>query len=728
MPPVEIQIIVSGDSTQVDKFSNSLNKLAGSSGTAGSATEKAGKTFSGLDSIMGGSINAAGLLEGAFGTLGIAMSVKGVADLAIHGAEVQKTEGMYRNLAAQAGISGEQLLASFRRASNGTVSDSALMQTAINSMIGSVKMSGEQMTRLMEIAKSRGEVLGMSAADAYSYLGTAIEYQSTRMLRSLKLNIDATAANEKYAASHGLVAKEMTEAEQQAAMLDAILEATAGDMGNFAGTAGDAEEAVQRAKTELNNTTDALGKSLTPALIEATKAEKDFFKIMDQGVQSAQKIGDIITITNSLEFKLGTARQKYDELKKAREEWAKAAAVEKDMDDPGVKALYDRQVEYLDRMLDKQAGVVTEATAQYAAYINAGNEMKHEASGWAGQLAVLNLQTTGETRVTAELTDAFVREAAALKNDAENAKVADKAWSDFMAKRQQAVGTLLNSVKTMFTGMLDKAMQPTSVTAFDEQEAALGRYVDKWDEFARRADAIAKGTNPLQYGADWAKMFGSLGLSAEDAAKKFRDFSLFADPKNLELGLINFDAMSASVETQIDQMIGKFNFMQKATNEVWGKMSQGQRDALLKMGIANADDFTKKMFGIEPTKISIGKSDSFDAVLGSMRDAILTNIPPEMSTTVWVTYLTAPPPATPGSPGGAGANPAAAINPGIAPFAAGGAGFVTRSGLIWIDRGEQFWASGTHNQVPAPASNQTIVLKVDGKVFARAVASNALNN
>ena len=271
--------------------------------------------------------------------------------------------------------------------------------------------------------------------------------------------------------------------------------------------------------------------------------------------------------------------------------------------------------------------------------------------------------------------------------------------------RTKALEALGRAQRDILKGMIEKAMAPTKVTQEDLEATKAGTYKDKWDEFARRADAVAKGTDPAAYGANFKKMFDDLGMGAEEAAAKFRDFSLFADPKNLKIlsegGAL--DTIEADVERQIDSAIGKANAMKEAMKKVWDKLSEEKKEALKKLGIETLDDAQKKALGLaEDIAVGAKQSDEFAANLKKIRSVIEETLGGDV--TIHVNYDGSPS-ATTNSGTNLGENLGTETGAyGIAGFADGGAGYVRRSGLIWLDAGEQFWASGTRNQVPPPAA------------------------
>ncbi len=123
------------------------------------------------------------------------------------------------------------------------------------------------------------------------------------------------------------------------------------------------------------------------------------------------------------------------------------------------------------------------------------------------------------------------------------------------ASYQQLVNALRNIVASV--------MQPTSVTDEDMQAAAMGKYVDKWDEWRRRLEAAMTGTNVAaqswgaKFSAQLAEVQQRTGMSLEQIDKAFKNFSLFADKRNLKL--INWDVVVGDTQDAINAIIGKYN-------------------------------------------------------------------------------------------------------------------------------------------------------------------------
>ena len=180
--------------------------------------------------------------------------------------------------------------------------------------------------------------------------------------------------------------------------------------------------------------------------------------------------------------------------------------------------------------------------------------------------------------------------------------------------------------------MVEGALTPT---------AADPNMGNAWDEARKRFEAFASGTDTGAYGAEFKQLFDSLGMSAQQAADAFRNFSLFADPKNLKL--VDFGPIAESVKTQLDGMIGKANLTSAAMEEVWKNLSPQQKAALGTQGIDNVTDAVTALInpaglaeqnvqGIgtavkaipekRTTTFDIKKTDTFDATYKDIADKI----------------------------------------------------------------------------------------------------------
>lgn len=215
--------------------------------------------------------------------------------------------------------------------------------------------------------------------------------------------------------------------------------------------------------------------------------------------------------------------------------------------------------------------------------------------------------------------------------------VGNKAYNDIMARgtalmneneetqrrlaetiRSQSIAAW-NQLRQTVRGFVENALRPTEVTMEDLNAALAGKYIPKWDEFRRRVEAIATGSNIEQFGPKFKaqlEMVQSLfkNLNLDEIAAKFKDFSLFANMNMDQIkSLIDFGPIEAQVSQQIDSIIGKAKAMQVAFDDVWASLSTQK-----KIDLAQA-------LNIDVTKVDINSAQVQDqiqqAISGSMGGA-----------------------------------------------------------------------------------------------------------
>jgi hypothetical protein len=96
-------------------------------------------------------------------------------------AKAQQAEEAFRGVAASAGENADALLAALKKASGGTIEESALMQKAVKGM--TLDLSGGQIVEIMEAARVSARLTGEDVLTAYESITDAI---STQMPKALK--------------------------------------------------------------------------------------------------------------------------------------------------------------------------------------------------------------------------------------------------------------------------------------------------------------------------------------------------------------------------------------------------------------------------------------------------------------------------------------------------------------------------------------------------------------
>lgn len=206
------------------------------------------------------------------------------------------------------GTSGDAIVAAIQKSSNYTIGQMAAMQAANQAMLLGVAKSPEEFERLTKIAITLGRAMGQDATKSVEDFTIGVGRQSKLILDNLGLMINIEKAHQKYAASIGKTAEQLTDAEKQQAFLNEALEQGEKKIaGMDTTTLGNAEK-VERLNARWGDFQIEFGKamqsvsggvglldSLNSGLDELIKGAQDWqevadtAKVLDQGVQKLDK-------------------------------------------------------------------------------------------------------------------------------------------------------------------------------------------------------------------------------------------------------------------------------------------------------------------------------------------------------------------------------------------------------------------------------------------------------
>jgi hypothetical protein len=449
-----------------------------------------------------------GGLAAAAGIAGMAyvggQALKLVGDLYTLGAQSQRTETAFRDLARGAGGSADRMLSAIKEASGGTVSEMDAMAAANRGILLGLGASAEQWEKLTEIARVRGRAMGLSVTQALNDITTGLGRQSAMILDNLGIVLDMDQVYKDYAETLGKTAKELTNVEQKQALVNAVIEEGSKLMpaGGIEPDAADKVEALaaswENVKTEIAEAVVEAGvlQDIVTALLDIVRgasSPEGFVTIPQQ----MKEIRTQIAATQRDLANMQMAADWYDpdligdaEDKIARLEAELARLIK----------INPAAVKGAKMQSDALKGLATQgynaAAAVWALSAAEGYEAHYRKRGGAQAGRGFSIE---RWRIAKEAAEEL---AEAEKKAAEESA---RAWEKTVAAQQAAWDDLKSTVEA--------ALQPTAVTALDVEQTALGTYADKWDEDARKLDAIAaRGFAELEAHPDWA---GILGIPPE---------------------------------------------------------------------------------------------------------------------------------------------------------------------------------------------------------------------
>jgi hypothetical protein len=184
------------------------------------AAQQQAQFGAGLGSALG--ITPGGLAAG-LGVASVAQLARTSIELAKSAAQAERVRQSFDDMAASAGEGGDRMLASMQRASRGMISDSQLILTANRAMLLGVADSSEEMAKLLEIARVRGQAAGLTFEEAFNRLALGIGKLEIEILDELGLAVKLLPIYERTAAALGKRANQLTETEKRQALFNDIV-------------------------------------------------------------------------------------------------------------------------------------------------------------------------------------------------------------------------------------------------------------------------------------------------------------------------------------------------------------------------------------------------------------------------------------------------------------------------------------------------------------------------
>ncbi len=241
-------------------------------GTDAGVSAMLGKMTGSLSGLGRVAANALGVLAGNLATAAIGrVSELGRAladDLINEAPRLDQVRRSFENLAAGAGQSAGEILASMHEAANGMVSDAELMQSYNQAMLLVGEGMADKFPALLQIAQASAAATGESVGFLLDSLVRGIGRASPMILDNLGLTIDLGEAYGAYAAQLGITTEEMTKAQQQEALLNAVVAQGGEFVERLGDNTGGAAATIGSFQTTLQNLKDGALAALLPALQE----------------------------------------------------------------------------------------------------------------------------------------------------------------------------------------------------------------------------------------------------------------------------------------------------------------------------------------------------------------------------------------------------------------------------------------------------------------------------
>jgi hypothetical protein len=248
-----------------------VNKLDKAVDGLGTETKKASGPITGLSNdiqslISGQVVPAIGILVG-FGA-----AVNKAFEFGEAGAQLQRLQQSGAQLAEGLGGNFDEILMKVRAASRGMVADSDIILATNRAMMLGLGADADQLGSLMEVAAFRARAMGISTTQAFNDIVTGVGRMSPMILDNLGIIVDAKSNYDAYAKSIGKSAAELTKAEKQQALFNAVLKDGQAQLEAAGGLVDDNASQYERLGASWTNFTDDLKEGVATALTPAVQA------------------------------------------------------------------------------------------------------------------------------------------------------------------------------------------------------------------------------------------------------------------------------------------------------------------------------------------------------------------------------------------------------------------------------------------------------------------------
>lgn len=511
--------IVNQAASKVNTASQAAGTSAGaktSSAYSGALRQGLGRLAGQISPALGSIVTAATPVALAIG--GITLAIKGAQaawEAANLGAKAQDIGNAFKSLQGGEAASREMLNA-MKSASAGTMADTDLMLKANQAYLLGVKANADQMGQLMAISRERAKAMGESTQYMFESIVLGIGRMSPKILDNLGIIVDQTAANEAYAAKLGKTAESLTEVEQRAAMLNAVLEQNPTGLTDSAMTASEKVEAMHASfknlKTsigesivEMLNLADAV-RAVTDNLnekiqlhLDADQLRDDYSKAYEDAIRNIRPKALGINAAGETQFDVGAAAIKQAQLAQALDsviERVEKGNLSVETARTIMNAYLDVQTEEISKSYDLGGAIltVTNGIIELSAAIKGIPPIQLGGIDWENVNAMGGYPTSGISPwamgpnglpITSTKPSKWPTTSGGSKKSSGGGSGLDEA--------EQAAKKAASDLRSL----IDTLLQPTDVTALDMAATKAGTYADKWDEYARKMRAIASDQNSV---------------------------------------------------------------------------------------------------------------------------------------------------------------------------------------------------------------------------------------
>lgn len=246
-------------STVESKISGSVQGITKRLGDLGKAGEEAG---AGLAKGLKGFESFPGMLVALQAGIGVATTavagLKAIWDFAKEGAEIQRINDAFERTAKTIGESSDDIVKRLAEVARGTLTDEQLMQASTRALTLGVAKSGDDLVKVMKLARGAALQFGGDTASAFEGINYAIGNLAPRGLKQFGIVVSLAEANKKYADSIGVSVDALTEEQQRQALLNEALVQGTKNFGDISDSATTTAESMKAVEVRIEEEIDAI--------------------------------------------------------------------------------------------------------------------------------------------------------------------------------------------------------------------------------------------------------------------------------------------------------------------------------------------------------------------------------------------------------------------------------------------------------------------------------------
>lgn len=212
-------------------------------------------------------------------TTKVTAPIAAIAGLSIKSAaKLESLEIAFDRLTASAGISGDEIVSALDKAAAGTVSRTDLILSANKAMSLGVASSTEEFVTLMEIARVKGQAMGLDVTQAFNDIVTGLGRSSPLILDNLGITIKLGEANELYAEKLGKTVEQLTNQERKQALINKVVSEGREEIAAMGDVQLTSAEKMAQLTVQIKEMGADIGAVLLPIVIQIVEVTKQWLE------------------------------------------------------------------------------------------------------------------------------------------------------------------------------------------------------------------------------------------------------------------------------------------------------------------------------------------------------------------------------------------------------------------------------------------------------------------